>query len=302
MHIVYKLTFNKRKKRNIMPFLYIGSKSNVSMENGIIYDRRGKEYYGSSTYENYSGIVESDDIEVEIIREFDEYVDALNFESMIQKSFDVVADPRYFNLAIATVNSYTDPNYATYKHTITGKTVRLPREHPMVISGIYVGVSKGTILTEEQRKRRGRSGEENAFFGKRHTEETIEKILSSRNQTYEGNPELFQNVRQKMSETAKKTFSGVPKTEEQKKKMGRKGMIVLKNKDTGETIRIYKSEKENYDLDLWINPYILSENKSTGSKWTTNGIENKKIRKGEEPQQGFWFGRTNAFKSKKETK
>ena len=285
-----------------MPFLYIGSKSNVSMENGIIYDRRGKEYYGSSTYENYSGIAESDDIEVEIIREFDEYFDALNFESMIQKSFDVVADPRYFNLAIATVNNFTDPNYATYKHAITGKTVRLPREHPMVISGIYVGVSKGTILTEEQRKRRGRSGEENAFFGKKHTEETIEKILSSRNQTYEENPELFQNVRQKMSETAKKTFAGVPKTEEQKKKMGRKGMIMLKNKDTGETIRIYKSEKENYDLDLWVNPYILSKNKSTGSRWATNGIENKKIKKGEEPPEGFWFGRANAFKSKKEAK
>lgn len=302
MHIVYKLTFNKRKEQNIMPFLYIGSKSNVSVENGMIYDRRGKPYYGSSTYENYLEIVETDEIEVEIIKEFEHYFEALNYESMLQKSLDVVADPMYFNLAIATVNNFTDPNYATYKHVITGKTVRLPRNHPMVISGIYVGVSKGVVLTEEERNKRGRSGEENAFFGKKHTEETIEKILNTRKQTYEENPELFQNVRQKISETAKKTFAGVPKTEEQKKKMGRKGMIMLKNKDTGETIRIFKSEKENYDLDLWVNPYILSKNKSIGSRWVTNGIENKKIKKDEEPPKGFWFGRANAFKSKEKAK
>lgn len=303
MHVVYKLTFNKRKEQNIMPFLYIGSKSNVSIESGIIYDGRGKPYYGSSTYENYSEIVESDEIEVEIIKEFEEYFEALNYESMLQKSLDVVADPRYFNLAIATVNNFTDPNYSTYKHTITGKTVRLQRNHPMVISGEYVGVTKGMKPTKNQMRGMGGKGENNPFYGKKHTEESKKRMISTRQKTYEDNPERYEEIRSILSETATRTFKGKPLSEEQKKKIGRKGLIMLKNKHTNETIRIPKEEKKNYDPKVWMNPYCLSENKSTGSRWTTNGIENRKIRKNEEIPEGFWYGRTyNGWNEKKKVK
>jgi hypothetical protein len=275
-----------------MPFLYIGSKSNALVENGIIYDSNGKPYYGSSCYDNYMEMVQADEIEVEILKEFDNYTDALNFESEIQKNIDVVADPSYFNLSIATVNNFSDPNYATYKNTITGKTVRLPKDHHMVISGIYVGVSKGVIFSESERKKRGKSGKENPFYGKKHTKESVEKMLDNREKTYKENPERLESAKKKMSESAKKTFTGVPKSEEHRKKIGRKNMIMLKNKDTGKTIRIPKSDIINYDDNLWVNPYILSENKPIGSRWTTDGVVNVKIKKGEKMPDGFWYGRT----------
>jgi hypothetical protein len=293
MHLVYKITLEKRKQEGIMPFLYIGSKSNALFENGTILDKNKTPYYGSSSYKDYQEIVESDRVTVEIIKEFEKYVDALNFESALQKSLDVVADPSFFNLSIATINNFTDPNYATYKHVKTGKTVRLERNHPMVISGDYVGVSKGTILSEEDKKKRSRSGNQNGFYGKTHSPETVNKILESRDKTYTENPERFLEIREKMSKTAKKTFAGVPKSEDHKKKIGRKGLVMLKNKITGKTIRVPRDDRGNYDKEIWSNPASLSDNKSqAGSKWITNGFENKKIRKDDEKPVGWEYGRT----------
>lgn len=293
MHLVYRLIFTKRKQKNIMPFLYIGSKSNAIFENGMILSEKRKDpYYGSSSYDDYSEIVKSDEIDVEILKTFNNYTDALNFESLVQKSLDVVADPRYFNLGIATVNNFSNPDYATYKHVVTGKTVRLPRNHIMVLSGDYVGVSKGTTLSKEVRKRIGRSGKENPFYGKKHTEET-KRLISETNKGKKVSDErrewFVENVAKK------------EKSPEHRRKIGEKGrdMIMLKNKNTGKTVRIHKSEKEKYDPNEWVNPYILSKNKSTGSRWITNGIENRKIKKDEEPQQGFWFGRTKPFSNHK---
>jgi hypothetical protein len=295
MNFVYKLTFNKRKQSNIKPYFYIGSKSNCTLEEGVILDKRGKPYYGSSTLEDYDEIVNNDNIEVEILKVFDEYIDALNYESYIQKELDVVANIDYFNLSIATVNNYTDPNYATYKHALTGKTVRLPRDHKLVISGEYVGISKGTTLSPEERKRRGRSGKENPFYGKTHSDET-KLIISLANSRETRSPE---KVKEWVENVAKK-----PKSEEHKRKIGRKGMIVLKNRLTGETVRIKKDLSYNYDLSLWVNPYILSENKSAGSKWITDGTNNKKIKYEEIVPEGWKYGRTytNWNSQKKETK
>lgn len=292
MHVVYKIIFEKRKESNIMPFMYIGSKSNVSFKNGIMYDKHGKKYYGSSCYRGYSQIVQSDSVKVEILKEFENYEDALNFEALIQTDLDVVADPRYFNKSIATSNNFTNPNFATYKHTLTGKTVRLPREHQSVLNEEYIGVTKGTILSEEDRKKRSRPGEENPFYGKTHSPETINKILTTRKNTYDEDPEKFQKIKEHLSDLASKRFAGVPLSEEHKKKIGRPGLLMLKNKDTGESIRIYKEDKEKYDKEIWANPYSLSKDKQTGSRWVTNGDENKRIKKEEPVPEGFWFGRT----------
>ena len=45
-----------------------------------------------------------------------------------------------------------------------------------------------------------------------------------------------------------------PKSESHKRKIGRKGMIMLKNLDSSECIRVHKSEKDQYDSTLWVNP------------------------------------------------
>jgi len=283
MNIVYRLTFNKRKLENIKPYYYIGSKSNCQFKEGLILDKQNKPYFGSSTYENYYDIVVSDEITVEILKVFDEYQDALNYESSIQKFLDVVANTEYFNLSIATVNNFTDPDYATYKHIFTGKTVRLPRNHTMVLCGEYVGVSKGTILSPEERRSRGRSGEENPFYGRNHSDET-KLLIAEANRRETRSPEEIEKWVQNIARK--------PKSPEHRKKIGRKGMIMLKNRDTMEVIRIYPEDKHLYNLDLWVNPYILSKNKSTGSKWITNGIKNKKIKVNEDIPFGWKFGRT----------
>lgn len=303
MNFVYKITFEKRKELGIMPYLYIGSKSNAIYENGMIIDRSGRPYYGSSAYKGYHDLINNDFLNVEIVKEFDNHADALNYEAMLQKSLDVVADPRYFNLSIATTNNFTDPNFASYKHTVTGKTVRLERTHPKVISGEYVGVSKGTVFSEEERKKRSLPGDQNGFYGKKHSKKTKDKIISSRRKTYEENPEKYEEVKSILAETARKTFTGVPKSEEQRRKMGRKDLIMLKNKIDGRMIRIHRDDKKFYDENVWMNPYKLSKNKSTGSRWVTNGVENKKIKKGEEKPEGWEYGRSyNGWNKMKGTK
>lgn len=283
MNIVYRIIFNKRKQMGMMPFMYIGSKSNASIIDGIIHDKRGNPYYGSSCYKDYLQMVEEDDITVEILKDFSEYVDALNYESFIQQKLDVVADTSYFNLNIATVNNFTDPNYATYKHIITGKTVRLPRNHPAVKRGDYVGVSKGTFLTEEQKSKIGRSGEENPFYGRKHTDESKKKMSEA-------------TIGRKVSEERREWFienvAKKKKTKDHRKKIGRKNLITLKNKDTGECIRIPREELVKYDLDMWLNPYKLSDKKSAiGSRWITDGNINRKIKKDEEIPDGWVRGR-----------
>lgn len=293
MNCVYRLIFNKRKDQRIMPYMYIGSKSNVIYENGIILNKNGTPYYGSSSYDNYSEIVKEEDIYVEIIKEFENYTNALNFESVIQKNLDVVADPRYFNLSIATVNNFTDPDYATYKHVLTGKTVRLPRNHPRVLSREYVGVTTGTVFSKEDRRKRARFGAENHFFGKSHSVETKQRISDA-------------NIGRKISNEQREWFiknvAKMKKTPEHRAKIGRKGFVILKNKITREVIRVSKENKEEYDKNIWVNPYVLSTNKPIGSKWVTNGSENKKISKGETVPNGFRYGRTNKPKKNEDYK
>lgn len=196
MHIVYLIKLN----RTTLPNKYIGSKSNATVVENKILDKNGNIYTGSSTDSTFKELVKHCDYSVQILASFDNYDDALNAEKLIQENYDVVASPEYFNKAIATISNYTNPNYATYKHVLYGKVARLPRNHPKVLNGEWVGVSKGTILTEEERKKRGRPGELNPFYGKKHSEETKKLSGTKIGNAHRGKPKT-EEQRRKMAET-----------------------------------------------------------------------------------------------------
>lgn len=246
MNIVYKLTFNERKRKNILPYYYIGSKSNCYIKDGVIYGANDKPYFGSSSWENYDILVENDDIQVDILFSSDEYEECLREEAEMQRQLNVVVSEEYFNKVIAnTKSNYTNPEYATYKHKKTGKRVRLRRDDPHVLNGTFVGITHGVRYTEEERKKRSiaQTGEKNPFFGKKHSDETREKIK----QKLTGlSPS--EETRLKMSLTRK----GRKKAEDHKKKIGRKGLRMIKNLYTEKCIRV--PMEEEYDPDIWVHP------------------------------------------------
>lgn len=257
---VYKIIFNKRIEDNTPPFYYIGCKSNANFINGQILDSRNKPYYGSSSWTNYSELVKNGDCSVEILGEFDIYTDALNYEREIQIELNVVENYRYFNKSISMSNNFTDPNFATYKHVETGKCERLEKNCEAVLNGTYVGVSLGTKMTPEQLIRHSEAcaGEKNGFYGKTHTEETRKIIGEKTKAWFKENPKTEEQKQYWIENVAKK-----PKSESHRKKIGaaHKGFRMLKNVETGETIRIRCEDSINYDLSIWKNPTSLKQKK-----------------------------------------
>ena len=152
MHIVYRLFFRKRFENGILPFQYIGCKSNVAIEDDVMIGRRGK-YFSSSRSKIFLEAMKEEFPELEILFTGNEYRDVLAEERNLHLKFDVAANPEYFNMSISGSNTYTDPNYATYKNISTGKIARLKRDHPKVIEGMWVGVTKGNILSSERKDR-----------------------------------------------------------------------------------------------------------------------------------------------------
>ena len=277
MHCVYLIEFVTRKVNGIYPFYYIGSKSNCIFDGTNIIDQYGKRYYGSSKAEGYTEALQNSELKVSLLYSSDDYTDCLKSERRLQIHHDVVADPRYWNQSLATESNYADPNYATYKHITAGKVVRLPRDHPMVISGMYVGITAGSKTYNNGEIQRQfydgedttgwvpgvlestkRIGEHNGFYGKTHTDETIEKAKKSIEEFWESNPEYRDQVREAAAIRTGNLFRGVPKTKESNEKRGRKGMVMLTNVKTGETIRIHKSAAHEYDGKLWRNPFSIA--------------------------------------------
>ena len=252
MNVIYKIIFIDRLKSNIKPYYYIGSKTNCSIINGKIIDSVGNEYYGSSKYKNYKEITKIEKIEINILFQSDDisYKDLLLLEKEYHILNDVVTSTEYFNLNIATINNYSDPEYGTYKHIETNKYVRLKRDHPLVLNGTYVGATKNSKHTKETLNKMSvsNSGDKNGFYGKTHSDETKDKIrlkVSGKKHSEES--------KRKMSASGK----GKPKSEEHKSKLGRKGYIMLKNINTSESIRILKEDKDKYDSNIWMNPYKI---------------------------------------------
>lgn len=209
-HIVYMIELHRDK----LPQYYIGSKSNCSIVEGKIIDRRGKNYTGSAKDTSLKEAIKSGcPYSIHVLGTFDVYETALENEKLIQIQNDVVASPYFFNRSLACENTYTNPEYATYKHSLTGKVARLRRDHPDVISRVWVGMTAGVVLDEESRKKRGRPGNSNPFFGRKHTAESKAKSGKKIGDAHRGKPKSDEH-RRKQSEAAKRRWENARKERE----------------------------------------------------------------------------------------
>jgi hypothetical protein len=315
MNVVYMTIIKDRKEKNLEPYYYIGSKANCFFDGTNIITNSGKKYFGSSRWKGYKQLCIEGDVETIILGYFEDYDNALDFEKNLHIFLDVVSDTKYFNKAVATISNYSNPEYGTYRNARTGDFVKLKKDHPLVINGEYVnanygyktyndgnvekqfldeppdGWSKGRIDSNK------RYGEDSSFYGKMHTQDSKCKMLVTRKNFYDENPERYAEVKKINSEVAIKNFRGVPKSPESNKKRSRKDMIMLKNKNTGVAIRIKKEEMCDYDLTIWQNPYKLAhEGKPNKSRWATNGDSNIKLKAEEPLPKGFYYGRKNRYK------
>lgn len=123
-------------------------------------------------------------------------------------------------------------------------------------------------------------GEGNHFYGKTHTEETKAKIAK-------GN--TGKKRTQEFKDAYSSRFKGVPKSEEHKAKIGRKGLVMLQNIDTLKTIRVSREEASTLDETVWLNPSKVKPeakfkckhcdvvtNKGNLSRWHNDNCKHKK--------------------------
>lgn len=246
-HIVYLLEI---KSDNIQT-KYIGQKSNAQIIDGqVISD--GSIYLTSTSCQTLADmLISGTEHTFSLLGEFDDYQQALQYERELHILHDVVAQPVYFNKAIATINNFSDPAFATYKHAAAGKTVRLKRDHPMVISGEYVGVQKGASLDEQRRKKMQRPGELNPFYGKTHTQETrniISERASIKVREYYANltPQEYDELCLKRSIAA----TGVKKNPKWVEAI--KGQVNMRNPVDGTNKRILAHERDYYQKLGWV--------------------------------------------------
>jgi len=94
-------------------------------------------------------------------------------------------------------------------------------------------------------------GEGNNFYGRKHSEETKRKI-SKANTGRKRDPEV-------VAEWVKNVASK-PKTEEHKKLIGRKGLVMIQNTRTLEIRRVSKNEADQLGED-WVNPRTITPEK-----------------------------------------
>lgn len=216
MHIVYLIKFNRDK----IPNMYIGSKSNCTVDGNKIIDKNGNLYMGSSKVKEFVELVTSGvGYELFVLGEYHSFSEALSAEREAHIANDVVASPKFFNRIKANESNYSNPEFATYKHVSTGKVARLERNHPSVLSGEWVGVTKGNqqVLSEEQRLRKSSFGEKNGFYGKKHSKETLDFISKNNSEKLKGKLKSDEHKR-KLSEAAKRRWE----TYRRNKELGKK--------------------------------------------------------------------------------
>lgn len=314
MHIVYMIIFHDKLLNNQYPCFYIGSKSNCTFHNNIIYSKEMNEYWGSSKDKEFLSLVNSDTSKkAYILYNSDIYEDVLKMEREIHIQNDVIGDIKYFNKSIATVNNYHMPNYGSYRHMISGKMVRLPKNHPRVLSGEFINSNKGyktynngiiekqfltpPVSTEWNKGRLKKHylyKEQNPFYGKKHNKETKKNISDKTFDFFKTEKGIEQ--RKQLSINATLRFKGKKRKKESIEGTARahKNKISLKNIHTGISIRIDKQFSHEYDSSIWIHPYAYkmkytikeiiqcpyckktNENNASFKKWHFDNCKEKK--------------------------
>lgn len=257
MHCVYKITFTDREEKGIYPCYYIGSKSNcVLKEGGTLHQikKDGKviktPYWGSSQYRGYKDIVKTEEKVMEVIKWFSEHDECLMYEKYLHEENDVVINTQYFNKVVASTYM-NNAGYFVCKHAITGKVIRLHKDHDKIKDGTYVGVNKGRKKSEDELSKR-KSGVDANHYGCTHSEETKLQISNCKRERINDDPLYYASLVERCRKMA-----DIPVTEETKQFLSKiqKGRISLTNIKTGENVRLHRDSEDykNIDKTIWKN-------------------------------------------------
>ncbi len=265
MHIVYKIIINKLQDQNEVPYQYIGSKSNCEIVDGKIVDKRGSIYTTSSTNKEFKENMKIYGYTVELLYSSEDYEGTIEAENKYQLDNNVLYDKSYANKGIAGINIYTSPEYLTIQDE-NGLSMRIHRDdyNPNIHKGNTYGfrwytngvediLSKTEIEGYTLGRIKGKNiGEDNGFFGKKHTDDTKDKIVESRRKTYEENPEKYKEAQQKWSDNIKKV-SQLPKTEKFLDQLSERGKtsIYMIHLETLEEKRIDLTDLDEYKSNGW---------------------------------------------------
>lgn len=287
---VYKLTFFDRKILNQKPFFYIGYKTNATYRNGLLYDKHNKPYYSSSKSKilldevknNPAGII------VDILYQSEDPSECQNKEREFQLENDVILNPDYFNMAITPINVFNLPNYGSYKHRdYPDKKVRLPRDHELVLSGIYVGITKGMKIDKSSIRGIGNFKDINGNIIRCRIDDP--RVQSGDLVGITKGRELTKKERDSMSLARR----GKPKSEDHKRKIGEAnkgnkrpdvvkrftGTKVFENIITGEKKRAPKDyEEENWLPHRRVGRHAGENHNHYNTIWINDGFIEKKLK------------------------
>lgn len=152
MNVVYKMINQTRLKNNTPPYYYIGSKTNCTFENGIIFDKFGKKYYSSTKSIVLKEHLKTDKFIFEIlfVKAETDSVDINFYERKEQMNINKKNwDLEYYNKAYA-ISGFTTSGFANY-HFGDGKIISLPINHPDVLSGKAIGQQKNRKASQEEK-------------------------------------------------------------------------------------------------------------------------------------------------------
>jgi len=238
-YVVYMYDFGSGTPR-----YYIGSKSKCSFDTGKLLDCTGKEYFGSSSSTQYWKRMKTEKPNLIIIEECKDSKHALTREIFWLRAVEANTNPEYFNMFVPPDCSFTWSNYGTFRHKEKGTYKRLPRNHPLVKSGVYVGTTAGLhVHTDEFKRVLSERTKNNYYFGGKPNTEASARGLKK----FYASPAGIKE-RKKRSERTRKLFKGKPKSPEQRRNMSiagkGKNKIVLWNINTGARVNINQSRWE----------------------------------------------------------
>lgn len=103
-------------------------------------------------------------------------------------------------------------------------------------------------------------GENNPFYGKNHSDESKSKMSASVKDWYSRNDLPKERVDNWIEKVAKKPASDKQKAAAS---ASSKGKVMLKNINTGECLKLDKSESVLYNSNIWKNPAAISQKRDT---------------------------------------